>query len=135
MNNLIVILLSSLIYLPGTTVGNFIRSGITFFSYLMVSSGRSYGTNKKISSVIKCMVISPFVPVIFVLISGDINSAVIFHEVMRMFYCALLIMTVSKLYISFDTRYLGAIIAFLPNFVIKLLEYIKLPGIIPFISQ
>ena len=81
------------------------------------------------------MVISPFVPVIFVLISGDINSAVIFHEVMRMFYCALLIMTVSKLYISFDTLYLGAIIAFLPNFVIQLLEYIKLPGIIPFISQ
>lgn len=135
MDSIVVILLAMLIYLPGTTTGSLVRIGVVLFAYLVTPRRARFGNERDISSITRCMVVSPFIPLVFVAMSGGINTATVAHEVMRMIYCALLIMSVSKLYISFNVIYLAALVAFIPNFAIQVLEYIHFPGIIGFIQQ
>lgn len=135
MNNFIAILLAALIYLPGSTMGSIVRIGVVVGAYFMIPSKWYFGNEQAISSVTMCMLISPFIPIPFVLILGGINTAVVLHEIMRMIYCAFLILTVSKMYISFENIYWATLVAFVPNFAIQILEYIHFPGIIEFIRQ
>lgn len=135
MDNFVVILLTLLIYLPGTTTGSLIRIGVVFCAFIITPRRFWFGNEQKISNVVCCILVSPFIPVVFVAMSGSINTSLIVHEIMRMIYCALLISTASKLYVSFKRIYFATLIAFIPNFIIQVLEYIHFPGIIGFIQQ
>lgn len=135
MDSIIVILLALLIYLPGTTVGSAIRIGVVLFAYAVTPRKAYFGDEQEISKIARCMIVSPFIPVIFVMMTGGLNTGVVIHEMMRMVFCALLVLTVSKLYVPFGTVYFATLVAFVPNFVIQVLEYIHFPGIISFIQQ
>lgn len=135
MSNVVAVLLAALVYLPGTTMGSMIRIGVVVCAYVLVPATTEYGNEREISSIAKCIFVSPFIPIIFVMMSGGINTGVIVHEIMRMIFCAILILTVSKMHISFSAIYLATLVAFIPNFAIQVMEYLHIPGVLEFIRQ
>lgn len=135
MNNFIAILLVALIYLPGSTLGSIVRIGVVICVYFIIPPKMGTENRYEITKVAQCILISPFIPILFVAMSGEINTALIVHEIMRMFYCSILILTVSKLEISFNTIYRITVLALVPNFAIQAMEYIHFPGIIGLIQR
>ena len=135
MSNFVAVLLATLVYLPGTTMGSMIRIGVVVCAYVLVPATTEYGNEREISSIAKCIFVSPFIPIIFVMMSGGINTGIMVHETMRMAFCAILLLTVSKMHVSFEAIYLATLVAFIPNFTIQVMEYLHIPGVINFIIQ
>lgn len=128
-------LFAALTYLPSKSIFNYIRLGIVAVIFLYKLS---YGEpDKKLNKIALCMVASPFVSgfFVFLLERGGINTGLLIHEVQRMVFCAMLIVTVRKLELSFRVIYIITILILVPNFIIQVLEYVQVGGVFDFIQN
>ena len=124
----ILYLLVLLTYIPLTTMGNMIRIAVVGLLYVMKVSN-SY-VEPGVRKIARYMMISPFVPLVFVFINdGGISTGIVIHEIMRMAYCALIIVVASTLDVDFKCIYTGTLLAFLPNFGIQIAQFLHVPGV------
>ncbi|MBQ6152952.1 MAG: hypothetical protein IJJ15_04315 [Ruminococcus sp.] len=134
-DNFIAFMLAALVYVPATSTGNLIRLGVVFVAFVMkhINEPPEQGMKK----IAICMVMSPIVSVFFVfVIEGfGLNWAVVMHEIQRMVFCALLLMTVVKMQISFRVVYFITVIVLIPNFVIQLLQQAQVESVFTFIRN
>lgn len=135
-DKMIVIALTLLIYVPGTSLGSYMRLGVLAVSCILIFLMRGSFIDRKIANIAICMVFGPFIPMLFVfLIEGHISTGLVFHELIRMIYCALLLVTVTRIEVGYRTVYFCALLAFIPNFIIQLLQYMKFQPIFTLIRR
>lgn len=126
--------LAFLTFLPLKTSFNLLRVAVIGFLFLM----KPYHgfRDLRVYSVAKRMVVSPVLPVIIVfLLEGDFSTSLVVHELMRMVYCALLIVTVSNLKVRFRCIYTICLIVFLPNFAIQVAQFLHIGSVTAFIRN
>ena len=132
-DNLIAFVFALLVYIPATSLGNMIRLGVVIVAFIMkhVNETPEPGMRK----IALFMALSPFVSVFFVIMleGFGVNWAQVTHEIQRMFFCTLLLMTVVKMRINFKLIYIITILVLLPNFIVQLLQYIKIESVFSFI--
>lgn len=133
-DKLIVYILALLSYVPLTTTGNIIRIFVVGILYILKASRSNVDFRvRKISHLI---MISPFVPLIFVLlIDHTFSTGLLIHETMRMVYCALIILVASTLNVDFQCIYTATLLVFLPNFAIQFCQYRHISSVTAFIRQ
>lgn len=120
-----------LTYLPLNTMYNIVRIfvvGLLFF--LRVNNA----SNAIVRQISKYMVAGIIIPVLSVmLIDHTINFSIVSHEMMRMVYCALILIVVSTLNVKFNWMYRATILAFVPNFCIQFGQYLHISSVTAFI--
>lgn len=120
----ICLLLSLTIYLPGSGKGNIIRSVVLFAAFLVVLFRKNLIFNAEELTIPVLMILSPLFSGAFVLLcERSINTGMISHEISRMLYCSVLILTVSNLSISINTAYIASVLALVPNFLLQFMQY------------
>ena len=134
-DNTIAVILALLVYIPSTSVGNYIRLGVVIVAFVMKHMNER--PEKSIGKIALFMVLSPLISVFFVIMfeGFSINWALVTHEIQRMLFCALMLMTVVKMNISFRLIYIITILALMPNFLIQLLQYAKVQSVFNFIES
>ena len=134
-DNIIAVILALIVYIPATTTGNLIRLGVVVVAFIMKHLKEP--PEKSIRKIALCMILSPIISVIFVnlLESFNVNWALVTHEIQRMFFCALLLMTVVKMHISFRLIYIITILVLIPNFIIQLLQRAQVGPVFDFIDK
>lgn len=118
-----------LIYIPSNSLGNLIRVGVLFvvfiFKYLEESCAR-----RDVTVTAVYMVSSPLLSSIIVFIfEGVLGSSLFIHEMIRMIFGALMLLTVTKMNVSFKCVYRIALLALLPNLSIQLMQYLRVGDI------
>lgn len=109
MDKLIVYALALLSYVPLTTIGNIIR--IVVVGILYVSKGSRSNVDFRIRKIARLIMVSPFVPLIFVcLIDHSFSTGLLVHEIMRMVYRALIILVASTLNVDFRCIYTATLL-------------------------
>lgn len=134
-DSVIAVVLALLVYIPGSSIGNIFRLGVVIVVFVMKHMNEP--AKQGIRKVALFMVISPLVSVVFVIMMEGfgINWDLVIHEIQRMLFCALLLLTVAKLHISFKLIYVITIIVLLPNFVIQLLQRANVGAVFSFIQN
>lgn len=134
-DNIIAFMLALIVYIPGTSTGGLIRLGVVAVAFIMKHMNEP--PEEGIRKIALCMVLSPVISVFFVvLLEGfGINWGLVIHEIQRMFFCALLLMTVAKLHINFRLIYIITILVLIPNFIIQLLQYSHVESVFTFIKN
>lgn len=134
-DSVIAIVLALLVYIPGSSIGNIFRLGVVIVIFVMKHMNEP--AEQGIGKVALFMVISPLASVLFVILMEGfgINWGLVIHEIQRMLFCALLLMTVVKLHISFKLIYIITIIVLIPNFVIQLLQRANVASVFTFIQN
>lgn len=113
-------LLTLLIYLPSTTGGSLVRMLAAVIVYVL-SSG--FQSDENVSKLTKKMLLSPFIPAALVLVvEHTIAFSTVTHESMRMIYAMILMLSVSRIEVSFDCVYRCCILALIPNLGIQVLQ-------------
>ena len=107
-------------------------SMIFFYKYL--PSGK---IDRKIGNIAIKMIASPFIPmiVVFFVENSGFSVNLFTHELMRMLFCAVTILAVSKLNVSFKCIYRIVLLVLLPNLIIQIMQYMQIDSIFAFISQ
>ena len=128
-DELIAYVFALLIYIPSNSWGNIIRMGLLsvvfIFKYLRESHAR-----RDVTAIAGDMVISPLLSsVIVFLFEGVLGSSLFIHEMMRMIFSALMLLTVTKMNVSFKCIYRIALLALLPNLAIQLMQYLHIGDI------
>lgn len=135
-DQIIVIVLSVIIYLPGSVAGDFLRIltlGAAFFLVMRQHPSPLSGNPLRISLM---MIVGLALPVaVAYLVEGTIAVNTVLHELMRLLFCALLINTVARLRVGFQTIYVSTLIALLPNLLIQVLQYLKFEAVFTFITR
>lgn len=135
-DQIIFVALSMLAFVPSSNIGNLFRLAILGIAFFIVYLRSDKNYSRKIFIICVCMVISPFIPSLFVLLEEHtINTGLIAHELMRMVFCAVLILTVSKLKVSFNTVFISCLILLSVNLIIQLLQYFDNEAVFTFISN
>lgn len=132
----IVYILALLVYLPLDSRSSLVRIvtvGVIFFYKYM--QNRMIDT--QIGEIAAKMIVSPFIPMmaVFIMESGNFASNQFTHELMRMVFCALIILTVSKLTVPFKCIYRVALVVLIPNLIIQIMQYMQMGSVFLFISQ
>lgn len=124
-----------LTFLPLKTVYNFIRIGIVAVIFFLKYYGSE--SDKKLNKIALCMVASPIVSGAFVYLLefGNVNTGLIIHELQRMIFCAMLIVTVRKLKLNFRVIYILTAIILISNFIIQILQYFQVGWVYDFIQN
>ena len=124
-----------LTFLPLKTVYNFFRIGIVAVIFFLKYYGSE--SDKKLNKIALCMVASPIVSGAFVYLMefGNVNTGLIIHELQRMIFCAMLIVTVRKLKLSFRVIYVLTAIILISNFIIQILQYFQVGWVFNFIQN
>ena len=124
-----------LTYLPLKSVYNFIRIGVVAVIFLFKYIGSEQ--DKKLNKIALCMVASPIISgaIVFVIELGSVNTGLIIHEIQRMIFCAMLIVTVRKLKLSFRVIYILTAIVLISNFIIQILQYFQVGWVYDFIHN
>jgi len=137
MDSNLALLFTLLIYLPNTTITSYLRVGFCVAIFVLVANRRIDPIKQKnLNKISVLMIIAPLVAVFTVLIfEQTFNTALFIHEMIRMVYCAFCIQVFSRLKISFKTLYICVLLAFVPNFIIQVMEYLKIGGIISFVRN
>lgn len=123
LDTFIAVLFAALVYLPASSTFNFIRLGVV--AVIFVFKYYTGEPDKKLNKVAICMALSPLISggIVFVMELGTANTALIVHEIQRMVFCAMLIVTVQKLELNFRIVYIITVLVLIPNFIIQLLQY------------
>lgn len=110
-----------LVYVPSNTWGNIVRvAAVALLFFLKMGHLAEF----KIRRLALCMVVSPVFPALIVLLlERGVNMPLVAHEIMRMVFCAFIIMTVSRFHVSFRCLYICCIAALIPNLIIQILQY------------
>lgn len=133
-DNIIAVVLALIVYIPATQIGNIIRLAVVFVAYVMKHTNE--GSDPGIRKIALCMVLSPFVSVFFVLLlENSAHWTLVIHEVQRMVFCALLLLTVGKMKVSFRMIYIITILVLIPNFIIQLLQRAHVESVFTFIRN
>lgn len=128
--------LTLMIYIPGTSMGNYLRLGILLLSFIIVNGKKGGRFDPRIFNIVLCMVVSPFLPLIFVvLFEGTLVTSLLIHEAIRMVFCGVLILTAYRLEIEYSIIRICTLFAFLPNFGIQILQMIKFQPVFTFIRE
>lgn len=124
-----------LTFLPLKSIFNFIRIGVVAVIFLFKLSGSKQ--DKQLNKIAFCMVASPIVSgaIVFVIELGSVNTGLIIHEIQRMIFCAMLIVTVRKLKLSFRVIYVLTAIILISNFIIQILQYFQVGWVYDFIHN
>lgn len=124
-----------LTFLPLKSIFNFIRIGVVAVIFLFKLSGSK--PDKQLNKIAFCMVASPIVSgaIVFVIELGSVNTGLIIHEIQRMIFCAMLIVTVRKLKLSFRVIYVLTAIILISNFIIQILQYFQVGWVYDFIHN
>lgn len=129
-------ILALLTYIPSDMRGSMIRIVVVglifFYKYLP-----SFKIDRKIGIVAISMIASPLIPmiVVFLVENSNFSVGIFTHELMRMLFCALTVLAVSKLNVSFRCVYIVTLIVLLPNLVIQIMQYMQFDSVFAFISQ
>lgn len=131
----IAVLFAALTYLPSKPIYNYIRLGLVAVIFLFkLSTGEP---DKKLNKIAICMVASPLVSgaFVFLLELGSVNTVLIIHEIQRLLFCAMLIVTIRKLKLSFKVIYIITVLILVPNFIIQVLQYFQVGWVFDFIQN
>lgn len=132
----IAVLFAALVYLPSSTVYNIIRLSLVAVVFIFkYYSGEEH--DKALNKVALCMVASPLISggIVFVMELGSSNTTLLIHEIQRMFFCAMLIITVKTLNLNFRIIYIITVLVLIPNFIIQILEYLQVGAVFDFIDS
>ena len=134
-DNIIAVVLALIVYIPATSTGNLIRLGVVIVAFVMKHMNES--PEPEIRKIGLYMLLSPMISVFFVfIIEGfGLNWEIILHEIQRMVFCSLLLMTVVKMQISFRMIYCISILVLIPNFIIQLLQQAQVESVFTFIRN
>ena len=122
-----------LVYVPSNTWGNIVR---VFAAALLFVLKSGFLAEFKIRRLALFMVVSPVFPALIVmLLEHGVNMSLVAHEVMRMIFCAFIIMTVSRFQVSFRCLYICCVAALIPNFIIQVLQYNDVESAFTFVKN
>lgn len=132
----IAVLFAALVYLPASTTFNIIRLAVVAIVFVFkYYNGEEH--DKELNKVALCMAISPLISggIVFVLEAGNASTSLIVHEIQRMLFCAMLIITVKTLNLNFRIIYIITVLVLVPNFIIQVLQYFQVGSVFSFIEN
>lgn len=132
----IAVLFAALVYLPASTTFNIIRLAVVAVVFVFkYYNGEEH--DKELNKVALCMAISPLISggIVFVLEAGNASTSLIVHEIQRMLFCAMLIITVKTLNLNFRIIYIITVLVLVPNFIIQVLQYFQVGSVFSFIEN
>ena len=135
LDTFLAVIFAALVYLPASSTFNFIRLGVV--AVIFIFKYYTGEPNKELNKVAICMALSPLISggIVFVMELGTANTALIVHEIQRMVFCAMLIVTVQKLELNFRVVYIITVLVLIPNFIIQLLQYSQNGWVFNFIEN
>lgn len=123
-DNILFIVFTLLIYLPASTLGNLVRIAALAAAFMLLPADNSNPESKSLMGIAVCMLLSPLLSGLVVYLNESaFNTNLFIHEAVRMVFCALFLVTVSRMRVDFRIVYTGAVIALVPNFIIQVFQY------------
>ena len=121
----IFIILSLLTFLPLSGKFNLIRILIVGIAFIIKFYSNSWKVDGNIGRLGLKMLISPFLPVLMVIIldKEPISLSLVEHEVMRLVFAVMVIWVAYELKVSFDCVYKTTVCIFVVNFLIQICQY------------